>query len=93
MDEKVNEVHILKQELDGCPMIWYCEVDGVSCYLRYRWGIISLNKTGLGLLQVPIISEKIGDEFDGIIDLDAVIKWLELKDIKVINKIKINAAD
>ncbi|MEN5306824.1 hypothetical protein ABE425_04870 [Chryseobacterium cucumeris] len=93
MDEKVNEVHILKQELDGCPMIWYCEVDGISCYLRYRWGIISLNETGLGLLQTPIMSDKIGNAFDGIIDIEVVIKWLESKDIKVINKIVTNAAD
>ena len=73
-------ITILKESCGGCPMIWDVLLpDGSDGYIRYRWGIISLKKVTekAGLFQEPIISEQIGDDFDGTLELELAIEWLQ----------------
>jgi len=73
-------IKIIKQHCDGCPMVWDCLLpDGSAGYIKFRWGEISLKKVTerAGIFQDPIIWEKIGDDFDGVLSLDEAKTWLE----------------
>lgn len=83
----MREIKIIKESCSGCPMVWDVALpDGSAGYIRYRWGIISLKKVTekAGIFQEPIISEQIGDDFDGILSLDDAQKWLENNGYKII---------
>lgn len=86
----MNTIIILNLECDGCPMIWNCLLpDGTKGYIKYRWGEISLKPVTekAGLYQEPIISEQIGDDLDGMLELSSVIDWLNKNGYEVENKI------
>jgi DNA-binding XRE family transcriptional regulator len=73
-------IKVLNRKLSACPSLWnVCLPNGNDGILRYRFGVISLkeitNKPGV-LIQ-NIISEQIGDKYDGVIELDEAIIWLE----------------
>ena len=75
-------ITIIKESCSGCPMIWDVILpDGSEGYIRYRWGIISLNKVTekAGIFQEPIISEQIGDKLDGVLYLEVAMEWLKNK--------------
>jgi hypothetical protein len=72
------KVEILEQSCFACPTIYDVLLDGKEAYVRYRWGIISLNTE-----KETIIEEKIGDEYDGVIEKDDIINWLKSKNYKV----------
>lgn len=73
------KILIGEQTCGGLPCIWDAVIDGQPGYIKYRWGILSLKlrTDTCGLFQESELSEQIGDEYDGIIDLDDVVNWLE----------------
>lgn len=73
------KIEIGEQTCQGCPCIWDATIDGEPAYIKYRWGILSLKlrTDTCGLFQNVELSEQIGDKYDGIIDLDGVVSWLE----------------
>lgn len=82
----MNKITVLKELCGGCPMIWNVQLpDGSEGYLKYRWGEISLKPVTetAGILQTPIISEKIGDDLDGMLDIEDAVKWLQSKGYEV----------
>lgn len=82
------KIEIGKQTCGGCPCIWDATIDGEPGYIRYRWGILSLKliTDTCGLFQDAELSEQIGDEYDGLIDIDEVIDWLERNGHQVLIK-------
>lgn len=78
----MNKIEILKESCSGCPMVWEVILpDGSAGYIRYRWGVISLKPITerAGLFQEPIISEQIGQDFDGFLSLEDAVAWLNQK--------------
>lgn len=71
------------QSCGACPTVFDIKFsDGSEGYVRFRWGWISLNKTGDSEIDLP--SEKISDEYDGVISWEDTVKWLESENYQVI---------
>lgn len=86
----MGQIIILEERCSGCPMIWDVILpDGSKGYIKYRWGIISLKKITerAGIFQDPIVSEQIGDDYDGTLSLDKAIEWLNTQGYKVACKV------
>lgn len=75
----MNEIKILSQSIEACPSQWLLLLpDGSPGYINYRWGTMALKPVTerAGCLQEPIISEQIGDDYDGMCSLNTVVEWL-----------------
>jgi hypothetical protein len=66
----------------GCPTTFDIEFsDGSTGYVKFRYGWISLRKDEG---HVELASEKISDDYDGVISWEDAKAWLELQNYKVI---------
>ncbi|WP_223559596.1 hypothetical protein [Chryseobacterium lathyri] len=73
-----------KETCGGCPMIWEGTIDNKPMYIRYRWGVLSLN-----INDVAVRHERIGDHLDGVLPVQDAIESLKSQGYEVINEIKL----
>ncbi len=72
-------------------MIWDAILEeDIKAYVKYRWGIISVKLVTerAGIFQEAEISEQINDEYDGVLDIEEAIEWLEKNGYEVVNLIE-----
>lgn len=72
----VISVGDLKQTCSACPSQWEgTDAKGNSIYIRYRSGRLQVQQSGILLEQgTTLFYQKVGDDYDGCIDLDQVIE-------------------
>lgn len=65
-------------KIEACPTLWECKLDGKPAYIRYRWGIISVRlNEGKALWNTVVAEERIGEDFDGVLDTDEMEDWVK----------------
>lgn len=65
----------------ACPTIFDVKFsDGSEGYIKFRWGWITLFKDNP---RIELESEKISDDYDGVISWEDTVKWLNSKNYVV----------
>lgn len=78
----METIEFIEQSCFACPTIFNVKLsDGTEAYIKFRWGWISLIQESP---REEIVSEKISDDYDGVISWEDTVKWLETKNYKVI---------
>lgn len=77
----METIQYVEQSCFACPTIFEVKLsDGTEAYIKFRWGWISLIKESP---REEILSEKISDDFDGVISWKDTVKWLKSKNYVV----------
>lgn len=68
------------QTCGACPSQWDAVTSiGESLYIRYRHGFLSVQRGGAGS-EDYLFDEKVGDDFDGVMDWETVKEHTGLAD-------------
>ncbi|MDQ0781357.1 hypothetical protein [Chryseobacterium sp. W4I1] len=79
----MSSIIVLQKETSGCPMIWEGTIDNKPMYIRYRWGVLSLNINNVAILHV-----RLDQYLDGVLSINDAIDNLTTQGYQVINEIE-----
>jgi len=64
----------------GCPSAWRGKTTlGETIMVRYRWGWLNVHLIDESGRETEVMSERAGDEYDGIMDVEELVRLTEGK--------------